>query len=90
MGSLDADEVIGDLGYRISELRSGLSLTQSKMAELMEVSIQYYQRIEYGTENLTIRSLIRIANILGVGVNDLFVPPSSRETKRGRPARTKE
>jgi len=45
---------------------------------------QSIQRIERGT-NLTIRSLVRIARLLGVPTIALFEPPKTRERRPGRP-----
>ena len=59
-------------------------LTQDEFAEKLGVSLKYLQRIERG-ENLTIRSLVKLTNGLGVSVLELFVPPRSMQRLRGRP-----
>ncbi len=59
MSRLDPDLVLRSVGRRVAELRSG---TQEELAERLGVSIKYLQRIEAGRPNLTIRSLVRIAN----------------------------
>jgi len=85
MAATDPDELIRDIGRRVAELRADLGLTQAELAERAGDSIKYLQRIEGGLENLTIRSLVKLAGLLDVEVIDLFAPPESREVRRGRP-----
>lgn len=58
-------------------------------AERMSCSVQRVSVIEGGAANLTLHTLARIANVFGVTVNDLLVPPGpvGKTTKRGRPRR---
>ncbi len=80
--------VIQGVGRRIAERRAQLDMTQDQLAEALGVSVQYVNRLEAG-ENLTIRSLVQIANLLGLTITELFEPPVSTERpKRGRPRRT--
>ena len=65
---------------RIAEIRRAKGITQDEMAEKLRCATKNYQRIEYG-QNLTIKTLTRIANLLGVTVTDLVPPPPGR--KRG-------
>ena len=43
------------------------------MAERAGFSIKYLQRIEGGRENLTIKSLVELAAVLGIEVVEFFV-----------------
>lgn len=54
------------------------------MAERLEMTPRAYQFIEKG-QNLTIKSLVRIANVLGVQPTELFVAPAPHVPRRGRP-----
>ena len=81
-------ELLRDIGRRVAELRAERGLTQEALSEKLGVSGVYVRRIELGRENLTIRSLAHIAAILAVRTADLFVPPTSREVRVGRPRRT--
>jgi transcriptional regulator with XRE-family HTH domain len=74
-----------DLGRRIAELRASRDLTQEEFSERLRVSLKYIQRIEAGSENLTVDSLYRLAMKLRVPVIALFEPPSTRQVRRGRP-----
>jgi transcriptional regulator with XRE-family HTH domain len=85
---LDADRAIKDIGRRIAEIRRERGLTQEQTAERLGLQTNNLQRIELGMQNLTVRSLVRIANGLGVGLASLCEPPSSRLVGRGRPRRS--
>jgi transcriptional regulator with XRE-family HTH domain len=67
------------IGRRIAELRIAREITQEQLAEKSEVDARYLQRIEAGEINLTVDTLVRIANVLRVEIGALFgadVPPS--------------
>ena len=85
MRNADPDRVVRDVGRRVAELRAQEGLTQAELAEAAGVSVKYLQRIEAGGCNLTIRSLVRLASVLGTSAADLFSQPASRERRRGRP-----
>ena len=91
MTAIDEGRVREDLGRRVAELRIGRSLTQERFAEHhLHCTVQYLQRIERGSENLTIVTLVKIANALRVPLVDLFAAPASRERRPGRPRRSKQ
>lgn len=68
----DPDSVLKQLGRRMAELRAEAKLTQGEVAKGIETAVQNYQRIEYGLQNVTIRTLVKIAGVLGVRVALLF------------------
>lgn len=78
-------EIVRDVGRRIAEIRAGRDLTQEEAAERLGLSVKGYQFIERGIQNLTIKTLVRIANALDVRTAELFAAPASREIRRGRP-----
>jgi transcriptional regulator with XRE-family HTH domain len=79
-----AENIIANVGARIAEIRRERGWTQQDAAEKFDMEPQSVQRLERGT-NLTIRSLVKIARVLGVPMLNLFEPPKSRERKAGRP-----
>ena len=81
----DPDRLIKDVGRRIAECRRDLALTQDQFAADIGMDTNNLQRIELGMQNLTLRSVTRLANALGVGVASLFELPRSRAVRRGRP-----
>jgi transcriptional regulator with XRE-family HTH domain len=86
----DPDRVVRDVGRRIGELRAERGMTQEQISAQAEVSLKYLQRIESGSENLTLRSLVKFANLLGVPVPVLLEPPVPRKTKVGRPPKARK
>jgi transcriptional regulator with XRE-family HTH domain len=80
------DLIIEGVGRRIAEARKALSWTQQRAADRFKIEVQSWQRFERG-ENTTIRTLVRIANLLGVTTRSLFDDPTSREHPAGRPKR---
>lgn len=56
------------IGESIKKRRKTLQVTQPKLAELAEVSVNTLYKIERGQANPTLETLDRIANILGMEV----------------------
>ena len=70
----DPDTAIRSIGRRIAHLRRERALTQEGFAEAVGVSEKYVQRVESGA-NLSVRSLVKFANALGVPLAALIEPP---------------
>jgi transcriptional regulator with XRE-family HTH domain len=51
------------------------------LAEQSDVDARYIQRIEAGEVNLTLETLVRIANVLRVAVADVFAANAPVATK---------
>jgi transcriptional regulator with XRE-family HTH domain len=82
----DPKRVLQDVGRKVAELRAEMKLTQEAFAEsVLGVSLKYAQALEAGRENLTVESLVALANKAGVKVAWLFEAPLSRKVRRGRP-----
>lgn len=77
-----------DVGRRVAECRQNAGLTQLELAEALDISLQYVQRIEAGQVNMTLASLKRWAEELGVTPAALLDRPTSSRPGRGRPPRT--
>lgn len=60
------------LGQRIREERLKLNLTQEQLAESVDISNSYMGQIERGERSLTLDTLIRLVNRLGVTVDYLL------------------
>lgn len=67
MGSLRA------LGKRIQLLRENKHLTQEKLEEKTGVNAKYLSAVERGSRNVTIKTLEKIAQGLGVELYELFL-----------------
>ena len=60
------------LGERIREERHKLGLTQAQLAETVDISDTYMGAIERGERSLTLDTLVRLVNRLGVTVDYLL------------------
>lgn len=60
------------LGERIREERKRLNLTQAQLAEAVDISDTYMGAIERGERSLTLDTLVRLVNRLGVTVDYLL------------------
>ncbi len=60
------------LGERIREERLRLHLTQAQLAEAVDISDTYMGAIERGERSLTLDTLVRLVNRLGVTVDYLL------------------
>ena len=82
------ERVLRAVGRRVGELRRERGLTQEQLAEILELSVRYVQFVESGEENLTVTTLVKIANGLRVPVADLFAPPTKPKPGPGRPKKS--
>jgi transcriptional regulator with XRE-family HTH domain len=81
----DPEVLVLKVGRRIAELRQLAGLTQEELAEQLGVGWRYLSRAERG-ENLTLRTMAKIANVFGVEVRSLLKKPRSMNvSKPGRP-----
>jgi len=83
-----SDSVRRALGLQVQEVRRERGLTQEGLADKLAMLPSNYARIEQGRQNVTVDTLVKIANGLGVDVADLFTPPKARKSRPGRPRKT--
>ena len=82
-----AESVVKDVGRRIAEIREAQGYTQQTFSDLLKSTPQYVSRLERG-RNVTLHTLVRVANALRVSPQDLLAAPARRESRgRGRPKR---
>lgn len=62
-------------------------MTQQEVADRLQVTLRYVQKVEAGEENLTLRSLAEFANALKVPLEELLVAPQPRKRRPGRPGK---
>lgn len=67
------------LGKRIREERQRLNLTQAQLAEDIDISDTYMGAIEQGERSLTLDTLVKLVNRLGVSV-DYMLSDSVRDS----------
>lgn len=56
---------------KIKEIRKSKGLSQNDMAKLLNVKRQAYAKMESESNNIKVNSMIEIANILNVSLDDL-------------------
>lgn len=61
---------------RAARVASGL--TQEAAAARADIDYKRWQRIEQGKVNPTVRTLLRVADVLDVEASELLVPPRGR------------
>ena len=69
------------LARRLREIRMAKGLSRRELEEL-GMNHKYYQRIEAGSVNLTLRSLEKLASALGIGVLELFQVSGEKEKRK--------
>ena len=69
----DPDVLLSQIGLRILRRRQVLGLSQQELAEKLGIAQTNIGRIEHGKQNLTIRTLAKLADALGVTVAELIV-----------------
>ena len=84
MPEIQVAEVRLQIGANIRRLR-GERLTQQALADRLGMSVQYLSRIERGGVNLTIDTIVRLANALEARFSDLTRSTHVRPVKPGRP-----
>lgn len=60
------------IGNRIRLARKRLQMTQEQLAEKMNISISAISRLENGNTMLSLENLIKLANALDIGIQDLL------------------
>lgn len=62
----------GKLGKRVRERRERGSMSQARLAEAAELSIQHISNIENARTKVSLEKLVDIANILGCSMDELI------------------
>jgi transcriptional regulator with XRE-family HTH domain len=65
-------ELARSIGAAARQARTALELTQEDAAERIEVSVEFYARIERGNSLPSVPTLARIAGVLGVSADALL------------------
>ena len=69
---MDDKELFDTIALNIKVERTIKKLTQAKLAELIGVHEKYIGIIEAGKQNITLKTLNRIANALNIEIIKLF------------------
>jgi transcriptional regulator with XRE-family HTH domain len=60
------------IGRRVKESRIQMHMSQEKLAELVDMSVTYISHIETAKRQASLKSLVRIADVLGLTVDNLL------------------
>jgi len=66
------EELNKRLGERIKKIRKARKMTQAKLAERSNLSVEYISRLERGIGHPSFKTLTAIANALEVDMKDFF------------------
>ena len=66
------DKSFSLIGKRINEVRRSKCISQEKLAELTGLSKSYIYKIEAGCRNLTVQTLLKLAEALEMSVAEMF------------------
>ena len=77
MGEFDLKQI----GRRICERRQVLGITQEKLAEQMDVSVQMISNMERGNKEVKISNLIKLSKILDVTTDYILTGKSISDNK---------
>ena len=69
---MDDKELLNRIAHNIKIERAIKSITQAKLAELVGVHEKYIGVIEAGKQNITLKTLNKIANSLNIDISKLF------------------
>ena len=64
--------ILPSVAQTLRPLRKAKNMTQREMAELLDCTVQHYQRIEYGKVNLPATTVIFLADYFGVTADYLL------------------
>ncbi len=68
---MNENDTLKKIAFNIKIERMRKNLTQFQLAEMIEVHEKYIGKIESGKQNLTIKTLIKLANALSVKLSKL-------------------
>lgn len=70
---MDDKELFDIIGHNIKIERTIRRLTQEQLAELIDVHEKYIGVIETGKQNVTLKTLNKIANAMNISIEKLFI-----------------
>lgn len=69
---MNDEELFDRIALNVKVERTKKRLTQAALAELIDVHEKYIGKIENGRQNVTIKTLNKLANALNVNINKFF------------------
>ncbi len=69
---IDYRQFLKQIGKNLKKERNKNGFTQEMIAEINNIDYKYYQRIEAGTVNITIKTLLKLSKSLNINPCKLF------------------
>jgi transcriptional regulator with XRE-family HTH domain len=79
VAEIDADDLVRTVGKKVAQLRRAKGWSQNEFASNMRVTVQWVHHLEQKGSNLTLHSLAKLANALGVPIAQMFEPLDGQE-----------
>lgn len=79
------DDFLGYIATRVRAVRQARGLTQEEFAELGPFDARFLRDVEGGKKDISVGTLVRLANALGVTPASLLRPTKLVKPKPGRP-----
>jgi transcriptional regulator with XRE-family HTH domain len=80
---------IKNVNHKIKEIRVSRGLTQSQMADKLNIAPRVYQYWESGEKEMKVGTLIRLGLVLNCNPGDFFQKAKTISSKQGRPKKQK-
>ncbi|WNG33319.1 helix-turn-helix transcriptional regulator [Archangium violaceum] len=87
MGLRRGQDVIQSVAANVRATRLKRGMTQEQLAEAADITPAYLQRVEYGRVNISVVTLVALAEALEVRLDTLVEPASLERGRPGRPRR---
>lgn len=84
--SSDEREFFVALGARIAELRKTRGVTQTQLAQALDVSQQTVQAYEVGRRRIPVSAMPVVARVLGISLEELFGETGQSAARKRGPA----
>jgi len=69
------DEIYVEVGQHVAKLRMARGITQTQLAETLDVSPSYISCIEHGKRGLSMKRIVEIADALDASCDDILRGP---------------
>lgn len=69
---LNENEVLRQFGRNVKAERVRKGFTQETLAEKMNVNREYISKIERGIQNMSLKKIAALANVIGADINDIL------------------
>ena len=68
----DYEEILKQIGMKFRLERTKQHLSQERFAEIAKVHTNYIGKIERGEQNLTVKKIVNLCNVLNIQTKDIL------------------